>query len=475
MSIKSFALKASTAMMMAVGMYACSSSDNEGLYDYMSADQSVYLSLNLNDIFDNAGFEVTPDGVKPTEAFLKLVDGEKSDNKVMKVMEMRGVDLDNVIVMCDFSNKKEDVTAVFAISDKEKFASYLQENEMTPTEENGMQVYTLKGNDALVIDGEYGLVTSVRGSASAKVESLKKAATNDPLKSWQKETLTKNNTLSAVMNFKDLYDISNQNGVPDMPDLSKFGYPEGEDFFGVFTSSLSGIEWEGEYHICEADGKNVEVDLDYYPLAKSLLDYTDGNDRMVILSAMPKDIDYASLIRELGGGNASGQAGAILSSMHSVMMAAGPLDISRYNRPESWTGVVAIQFEEGKAQEYLNMAKMFAGDLDVPVKVGEKEISMGSRGTEGTLKVDGDNLVFLYNVPDDKGKSSFNASDFGKYGGIGIEIPANSPAVTFTSLPFGIDFKMKMDSKDAINGCLKLTDTKGKLLQNIIEYVASRQ
>lgn len=475
MSIKSFALKASAAMMMAVGMYACSSSDNDGLYDYMSADQSVYLSLNLNDIFDNAGFEVTPDGVKPSEAFLKLVDGEESDNKVMKIMDMRGVDLDNVIVMYDFSNNQGDATAVFAISDKDKFASYLQDNEMTPTDENGMQVYTLKGNDAIVIDGEYGLITSVQGSASAKVKTIKEAATNEPLKSWQKEALTKNNALSAVVNIKDLYDMSNQRGVPDMPDLSKFGFPEGKDAYGVFTSKLSGLEWEGIATCYDADGKKVKFDIDFYPVAKSLLDYTDSNDIMVALFAMPKDIDYASILKEMGVGGASSQAADVLNSLRSVMFAVGPLDITGFNSPDGWTGVLAIQLEKGMAQEYLNMAKMMAGQFGLPVQKSENGMSVKYGGINASLKAEGDNLVLFYNTPSDAGKSAFKASDFGDLGGFMIDVPANTPSVTMTSMPFGINLKMESDGMDCSKGCLKLTDTKGKLLENIIEFAASKQ
>lgn len=465
-------------MMMAVGLYACSSSDDNGLYEYLSADKMMYLSVNLNEVYDNAGFEVTPDGVTPTEAFKKIINGNDA-NKALALLDMRGINLDNVVMMLDvqdMQDMKGEGTVVFGISDKQKFASYLQDNELTATNEDGFDVYKLDGKTCVVVDGDFGLIVNPDGSASAMVKGLKDAAAKNPLKSWQKDALSKKNTVAAVMNIKDIYEQGTKEGGVDMSTLAQMGYPLDKEAYGVFTSTLSGLKWEGEYNLCGADGKSMEINIESYPLATSLLGYTNSKDCVVMLGAMPKDLDYSKIFESLGNPAMIKQVSTVLNSIHSVMLAGGPLDITSYNRGEGWTGVLALQLSSGSAQEYLNMAKVAASQMGVPVQKSENEISVsGLYGINASLKADGDNLVLAVNTPADAGSSLFKASDFGKYGGMMVDIPANTPSTTFLSIPFGIEFKSAMVDKGVTKGYLELTDTNGKLLQNVIEYVASKQ
>lgn len=470
-------LKASVAVMTAVGLYACSSGD-AGVYDYLSSDKAMYLSVNLNDVYDNAGFKVTSEGVEPSEAFKKLIDGK--DEKALAVLNMRGINLDNVVMIVVDSENGNPVpgAVVFGIDDKEKFASYLQDNELTGKKDNGFDVYELDKDASIVVDGDYGLIVDSKGGASEQVTALKDAAKKSPLKSWQKDALTKDHTLSVIMNIKEMYEMSSKNNGGDMPSLSQLGYPEDKEAYGVFTSSLSGLKWEGESSVYDADGKKVKFDIEYYPLAKTLLDYTNSKDCAVVLSAMPKNLDYTDIIKQVGGLDeaTSRQIGTVLSSIHSVMLAGGPLDVTSYNRGDGWTAVVALNLTSGSAQEYLNMAKVFASQAGVPLQKGDNEISVsGLYGMNISLKADGDNLVLALNTPSDAKGSTFKASDFGKIGGMMLDIPANSPSTTFLSIPFGIKGKMVAEDKDKVKSCLELTDTKGKLLENIIEYAASKQ
>lgn len=475
MKFKSFAFRASAAMMMAVGLYACSSSDDNGLFDYLSADKMAYLSVNLNEVYDNAGFKVTSEGVELSDAFKKIIDGDDA-NKAISLLNMRGINLDNVVVMLDVQDNKCDGPIVFGINDKQKFDSYLQENELTATNEDGLDVYKLDGNTGVVVDGDFGLIVNLDGSASATVKGLKDAAAKNPLKSWQKDALSKKHTLAAVMNIKDIYEQSAKvNGV-DMGPLAKMGYPVDKDAYGVFTSSLSGLKWEGEYNLCGADGKSMEIDIEAYPLATSLLGYTNSKDCIVMLGAMPKNLDYSEILEPIGGKDAARQIAPILKSIHSVMLAGGPLDITSFNRGDGWTGVLALELAPGSAQEYLNMAKLAASQLGLPIQKSDNEISVsGLYGINATLEADGNNLVLSVNTPADAASSQFKASDFGKFGGMMLDIPANTPSITFMSIPFGIQFKAALVGMGTTKGYLELTDTKGKLLQNVIEYVASKK
>ncbi|MDE6653402.1 MAG: hypothetical protein K2K37_03330 [Muribaculaceae bacterium] len=475
MNFKSFAFKVSAAMMMAVGLYACSSSDDNGLYEYLSADKMVYLSVNLNEVYDNAGFEVTPDGVTPTEAFKKIISGNDAD-KALALLDMRGINLEKVVMMLDVQDNNGDGTIVFGINDKQKFDSYLQNNELTATNEDGFDVYKLDGKTCLVVDGDFGLIVDLDGSASATVKGLKDAAAKNPLKSWQMDALSKKHTVAAVMNIKEIYELSAKEKGLDMGPLSKIGYPVDKDAYGVFTSSLSGLKWEGEYNLCGADGKSLEIDIESYPLATSLLDYVNSKDCIVMLGAMPKNLDYSEILEKVGGKDAARQVAPVLKSIHSVMLAGGPLDITSYNRGEGWTGVLALELAPGSAQEYLNMAKLGASQFGLPVQKSDNEISVSDLfGINAKLKADGDNLVLSVNTPADTDRSSFKASDFGKLGGMMLDIPANTPSITFMSIPFGIQFKAALVEMGTTKGYLELTDTKGKLLQNVIEYVASKQ
>lgn len=476
MKTKSFILKASVAVLTAVGLYACSSGDG-GVYDYLSSDKAMYFSVNLNDVYDNAGFKVTSEGVEPSEAFKKLIDGK--DEKALAVLNMRGINLDNVLIINDIENGNPVPGAVvFSIDDKEKFNSYLQDNGLTGNKDNGFDVYELDNDASIVVDGDYGLIVNRDGGAPEKVTALKDAAKKSPLKSWQKDALSKDHTLSMIMNIKDLYEMSSKNSLGEMPSLSQLGYSGDKGAYGVFTSSLSGLKWEGESSVCDADGEKVKFDIEYYPLAKSLLDYTNSKDCAVVFSAMPKNLDYTDIIKQVGGLDeaVSRQIGTVLSSIHSVMLAGGPLDITSYNQGDGWCAVLALNLASGSAQEYLNMAKVFASQAGVPLQKSENEISVsGLYGMNISLKADGDNLVLALNPPTDAKDSAFNAADFGKFGGMMLDIPANSPSTTFLSIPFGIKGRMVAEDKAKVKCCLELTDTKGKLLENIIEFAASKQ
>ncbi|MDE6692419.1 MAG: hypothetical protein K2K05_03450, partial [Muribaculaceae bacterium] len=137
MKLKSLALKVSLFIMLAVGFYACSSSDHDGLYSYLCGDNMMYASANLHELMDNAGFEITSDGVKPSEAFMKLA-GESSGD-MLKLLDIRGINLDKVVAMLDVENDNGDGVMVFKIDDKEQFASYMSDNGVTATEEDGIQ------------------------------------------------------------------------------------------------------------------------------------------------------------------------------------------------------------------------------------------------------------------------------------------------------------------------------------------------
>ncbi len=476
MKLKTFAMNASAALMMAVGLYSCSSSD-EGMYGYLSSDKLMYMSVNLREVYDNAGFEITADGVKPSEAFMKVVDGANA-GKALTVLNMRGINLDNVVMMIDASDNNENGILVFTIEDKDKFASYLKENDLTATNDNGVEVYSMKNNTAIIVDGDYGLLVDLQDDASATVKAFKEAAAKNPLKSWQKEALSKSNTLAMVMNVNEFYKLGSENAGAAMPSLEKLGYPKGEDCYGVFTSSLSGLEWNGEYGICDAEGKTVKFDIEFYPPVTSLLDYTDSKDCAVLLGAMPKDFDYSGLLATIDNvpASATKQISAVLNTIHSVMLAGGPLDITSYNSGEGWTGVLAVALAPGSAQEYLNMLKVLGSQAEVPMQKSENEITVSDfYGINASLKADGDNLVLAVNTPADAKRSSFKASEFGNTGGMIIDIPANTPSTTLLSIPFGVKYNMTTNMNEKSTTSLKLTDTQGKLLQNIIEFVASKK
>lgn len=476
MKLKSLALKVSLVIMMAVGFYACSSSDHDGLYSYLSGDKMMYASANLHDLMDNAGFDITPDGVKPSEAFVKLAGDSSGD--MLKQLNIRGINLDKVVAMFDMENGNGDGIMVFKIDDKEKFSSYMSDNDVTATEEDGMQVYPIKGGASMIIvDGDYGLLVDKTDTPAKMVDALKKAAAKNPLKSWQRDALAANSTIAMVMDIKTLYEqMQKSEGAGVLPSLATMGYPEGKEAYGVLTSSLSGLEWKGDYRLCDADGKDLKLDIEYYPLAKSLLEYADSKDRAVAFFAAPKDFDYTSMLKTLGDGRMASQINSVLQSIRSVMLAGGPVDITEFDNGAGWTGVLAAQLAPGAAAEYLNMIKLFVSQLRLPVEKSENSITItGFNGLNALARVDGDNLVISVNTQADAGKCSIKASDFGSVGGVTINIPSNTPSVTFVTMPFGVNFNIKSDGSAGAQSSLKLTDTKGTLLENIIEFAASRQ
>lgn len=475
MNIKSFWLKMSVAVMMTVGLYACSSDDSD-LFDYVSTENMMIVSANIHDVCDNAGFEVTPDGVIPTETFRRIL-AKSGKSDVIELLNMPGVNLDRVIVMAnaDGGNDRK-CNVVFAIDDVDKFTSWLKDNGLDASTGGGMEAYSQKDGYSIVIDGNCGLI--VYGNperATKEVEALKRSAEENPLDSWQKETLSNGRTFAMLMDVAALYNM-NARDVRRALKLSSSDDEPGDKGYLVFTSSLSGLEWDGECFMCDAGGDKVEIDLQTYPLATSLLEYADGNDCMVALVSMPMGLDFPGILKFSGVSGVISWVADVLATIHSVMLAGSPSDIAKYNDPAAWSGVLVAEMEPGSAQKYMRLVKMMAGQIDATVSPDGSEVSAAMMGMNATLKADGDNLVLTVNAREGAvGECPVKASDFGDgYGGMIIDIPSGSPVVKSMSLPFGINFKATLDN-DGAAGSLKLSGTEGGLLENVIEFIASKQ
>lgn len=473
MNIKSLLFQASTLLILALGCFACSS-DKSNLYDYVSSDNMTIVSANLHDVFDNAGFEITPEGVVLTESFKKIMSGS-TKSEFVEFASIGGVNYEQFIIEKK-GKGEEDVVVVFALDDRDMFASCLKDKGYELSKSADMEIFALSEDCSVIIDGDCGVLLNCGKEKAAQVVlNLKKAAEEKPLTSWQQEVLASSKTFAMVVDLKAAYDIS-QKTVGDklgMSPSSDSDENSGENGYLVFTSSLSSVEWNGEAHVCNTDGEEIKFEIETYPLATSLLRYVNDRDCAVALFSMPMGLDFGALFNIFAGGGMIGQFKKILETIQSVMIAGYPSDLQNAADASSWNGVIAAELEPGAAQKFMRLAKIFGGGFGA---TGNGGVSLSYTGMQINLSVDGDNIIITVNEhADTDGISHIKDSDFGDgFGGIVIDVPEDSPVAKSLSMPFGVNFKISADSDGAVTS-LVLSGTDGGLLENVIDFIASKQ
>ncbi len=466
MNIKTFLLKLSVVVVMAVSFFACSKLEYVGPLKYASADHKVVASLNLKKVYENAGFDITSDGVLPSEAFKKILTSY-SEEDVAELMRMPGIHLERVVVMAD---EGEDATVAFDVDDFDKFNSWLEANGFK-SHDGPMSAYSRDDSLSIVfVDGDGFIFRCAPKDAYTKFESLWSAAKEKPLASWQKEVLSEDNPVTMIADLTSLYRRARGESQPASAEEGK------SKSYMVLTSSLSGLELKGEAHLCDADGKMVKLEIDAYPLASFLLRYVNDSDCAVALMAMPKGLDFADIARMSGLSGIFAEVASVFNGTHSLLAAGSVSDIDIDHHTAAWNGVLALEMESGAAEKLFRMARMFGSQAGAVASPDGSEVKASFMDMDLSLKADGDNLVLRLNGHyDTDGIPSIKASDFGdSYGGIVVGMPAESSAAKSFGMPFGVDFK-SMLATDGADISLSLTGTSGNLLENVIEFIASKQ
>lgn len=472
----------STLIAVLLGMVACvmTSCSGEGgdskLFAYVPDNAEAVLGIDVKAIAENAGCNVSGAGIELSPALTKLIG---DDPRTLSILKAEGLDLNRVIVLTeDIKNVGEDMFIVANVNDASKLDAYLTNNGLKKSSQDGMDVYTYQDYCTVLVEDGVALYVPTGENGVQTARQLRNDAVKNPVASWKVDFLH-SSALSVLADFESYLKTADRSALAGVDKMIKaIGIDDPKDLLIAMKTDVKNTELQYSSKMLDKNGNKINLDIEVGDLNKSLLKYTDAVDCFALLSALPSS-DFVTKIVDAAGVSAS-QKAAFLSGyayFKSVMIAGGPLDITKYWDTNSWHLVIAAEMQEGKAQEVFNILKSFLPSFGVPTNSSADDISFRMPGKlEGYVKRDGDNLVAAINVPvSADGSSLIKASDFGSYPAeMVVKIPAHTAKNTYLDLPFGVDFKSYSEDSETITK-LKLTDAQGGLLQNIIEVAASHK
>lgn len=496
-------------------MLASCSSDTE-LYDYVSAEDAVVARIDLTTVIDNTGSEIKPGGIELSPSLQKLSvylmsgrDREHFDN----LLAVQGFDLNNIVVSVD-SHMEAAVT--LHVTDRKKFKDYLQKvtyGDVQESEEKGYAVYRLGTNATIFLTGSTACaLLADRNVDVSDVEARKEAAKAAPLQSWQKKALAEGKTFNMLMNLSEYSRLSSTAlGSGFSLGALKAGYDDTQlkHAFAKINFSLEGLELNGTVSIVDEDDKPLVSKYADLKIDTSLLKYASADDMLVTMAVVPGSVNWREILNqmivEMGGYRQYGidretvnTIGDVLSDIDgTVMLAAGPKNMLKFNTTAGWDAVLAVQMKPGMAQKYVTRIKSLIDATNATMAdLAGQYAAIGYRGykprtvtyaeSDGSLvvtlpdageiyvKVIDNTLLASLAPVTERGGCAIAPGDFdGMSSGTIVRVPRQNVFSSIMQLPFGIDLTYMSDSQTA-HFSIKETDTEGRMLENITKLIAGQ-
>lgn len=466
-------------------MAACSRNDSN-LYKYASADAVFVATGDPATLLQNMGCTIDRDGVKVGEALERLVNMTQrgaNRQKTLDQLRMPGVDLENALMTC---NENSETLIAVALNDRSAFEKWLDET-LTDVKHEG-DVYELGYRTWLVVnDAEAVMLNGKRGNVSANelLESFVEAAKNSPLTSWQIDALGRSNLYNIVVGIKAL-DATSSDMMGRLISATNIGYDQeslAEGFF-VVNAELEGLDLNVRTHFCDKDGKNLEYTFADMRADVSLLEYANDDPYLVVLTAVPEGLNWTQTLNEIVktmGGYRNMPFGptdmAVIASVlqnidGSFMISGKPVSLSGVNSLAGWEVSIAAQMRPGKAAEYVNGLRTLC-ELGKLQSTWDGETLTAQIPEQGTCYATtrGDVIVLATAPITGKGKVG-SAKGFFKdtCGGIWLDIPRENVFSALFNMPFGILMNSRIEGSEVVMN-LSLTDTNGKMFENILQLV----
>lgn len=482
---KAIATRLAGALFAAVALClsSCSSKPSASdIYSLASYDDLAVARVNATTIIENAGGTITPDGIDfPAE----LMNGMSKETRT--VLTARGIDLEYIVANVTADNE---IGVAFHISDQKAFDEYL--TEVFPnTSVNEEKGYTFRkvGDETYVFTNSgTGYMLQADDNGVDRLEELMEHAKACPVADWQKTAMEDGNAFGLVYNVskvikmmkeKKEIDIASNKAIAMQYDPEEFATS-----FVKINASLDGAKLTANSEIVSAKGNPLKSKLDTRDIDSSLLKYADDKDQMVFMMSLPTGIDWKEMVEafvELSGNELhfkQSDIEAIASVLDNidgtVMMAFG---VNGKSKASDFDGVIAVQFKEGAAEEYLkqlhSLASAYGSSFNLSVEM-TNTLSVKGMGFEAYAKVEGNSLVISLHPITGEGGCAISASLFsGKNAVFALDIAKDDQLAGIVNMPFGINANACNEGNGgALN--VQLTGVAGGLIENLLRLSTSR-
>ncbi len=466
-------LIAATLCILMASLCACSSG-NDDMYQFVSGDNAIILALSPEQIIKNAGFTAGPDGLKAPEGFERITGNNELINTLLKI---KGIDASNVIFTTDIANNDlADAVMVARVTDKAEVTKFLESEQYTKgAEADGYDIYQINATALMLSDELLVMLEKTSAEeAAAKLSAIRDKAAQQSLKDWQKDVLNGNGTLRLITKTSKLQMADTGLNIAQLTSkLSEKLYGVNlSELYSVTTATLKGNALEGEGKVCDSNGKELKIVVDCPKIDTSLLKYCHAGDQMIFMTSTAGLVDWSELLTELLGSRSQAtMIGNVLADIDgTVMISAGVSDINQVmSSAQGFQLTAAVQFKDAK--KYAEQIEMLTrnqttsyGDVKTVKMPGLPEIS---------YTVKDKTIVMSVGAPlTDEGSKVFKGNDFsGKIYAFELRVPADSPNVTATPLPFSPHISATADTKTS-QYSLKLEGSDTPLLEQLIKYAS---
>lgn len=427
----------------------------------ISADAPVIVSLNVNDLIENAGGTVNGDRVEPGKALTRLA-GLHGNIKKMNEVFSEYLPLVNTSRVFVSYSGDENVFITAPIADVDGLKEKLAQTEKYKYDD--FDVYCLDKDAMLMIRGGQVWFTPSLGAVTADVEAAEK---NSVASHKELVELFDSHTVGVLIDT----DFYNSLMAPQMRGINSAAmslYTSGKymaisgDLKGD-KASMKTYSWDADYKQAPAPEKQIMGTVE-----ASELKVLPEDANVVIALGKPSEEYVDMMVKMLGLPDMQAMmASQIVDGMTGsiVIGAVLPDAMIQMANSDAWHVTVAVGYDKDGAESLMNLATMFgaskSGDeYTFPIHQSGINLTLHFAYINGQIVVSTDKIS-LGSTP-----AIARALD-GKMAGIAVNLPAGSDLLRQVGITWGIDASATGTSTTG-EGHIQFLDAEGGLLENLI-------
>ncbi len=475
-------------LLMVIAVSSCSKQSKE-VEGAVPAGSGVIVAVDGERILDNAGGKYSSDGIVLPEA-LKSVAGEEA---VEQLDKFKGLDIKHMYFFAEVTGNG---ALVAPVTDEAALLDFVKELGLEVKEMDGYKVASMGRNTLMVRDNLFWYAAmSAQNAVDFVEDSRKKAADDGSLAEcgWRSDFFGSDHAVSVLVNFGKMPFIASQLGATysdDMPGAQVMKAMLSGSL--AVVSNLDGLKLTISYSCFDKDGKKLDISpeasgLKLQKVSADFLQYLNSNDVLAVAGGVPADYPWEKMLDAMAK-----QAGAYGDQMKlalpylqsiegTIAFAAGPANgvasFSKGSVTDNWDGLFYVGLKEGKAKEYMaQLQGLLQQMMPEGVKVVDADnITVSVEDMTFYIGVRGNNLIAATReITGGHTDGLFKASEFtSEYGVALLRLNKDSRLCTELNMPFGVFSKMAQDGNNSATWLIEETDTTGKFIENIINYVVS--
>lgn len=474
-------------LLMIIAVSSCSKNADR-IEALIPSESAAIVAIDGQRIIENAGGKYDGNGIT-LPATLKHMVGDDTADKLSK---FKGVDLKNMYFFGEMSGNG---ALVAPVTDEAAVLAFFKDLGLEAKDVDGYNVISQGGTSLLVRDNVLWIVGKSDKKAVEYVEKTRSDASSDGSladSKWRSDVLAKDHAVTTLINLAKMPMIADQLGSQisdDMPGAEMMKKLIAGSM--AIESNLDGLEATISYSAFDKDGQALSFNPEAYGMKMKDIDtdflqYLNDKDVLVIAGGVPEDYPWDKVLEALSNQPGMPKASVMAALPYlqaidgTIAVAAGPSNgvasFAGKNVAGSWDVLLYAGLKPGKAAEFYKQLVALLQSMNMTVnEADENNSNFTFNGMTIYLGVRGNNLIVATREITDGHKDSvFSASEFSGLSGVALlRLAKTSQLCTELSMPFGLFSRIAQDGDDKATWLIEETDTEGKFLENIINYVAS--